>query len=98
LINRVLGIDEAVRCYHMIKFRVTHHGHPMVLVAQHVSEYTLGESDIEKEFVSDQNKTFVLHDSEGFAPGEIVAFNTVESFILQRCEKEQSKEHLHAIW
>ncbi|KXN83934.1 hypothetical protein AN958_00798 [Leucoagaricus sp. SymC.cos] len=53
----------------------------------HVSEFKPGEADIDHEFVSEQNQSFVLHDSEGFEPGDNSAFNTVEDFISRSTQE-----------
>ncbi|KIJ94960.1 hypothetical protein K443DRAFT_341282 [Laccaria amethystina LaAM-08-1] len=63
-----------------------------------VSQFKPGEADIEQEFVSEQNGSFVLHDSKGFEPGDTSAFNTVNEFILRRCDREELKDRIHAIW
>ncbi|KAI6011517.1 hypothetical protein EDC04DRAFT_771708 [Pisolithus marmoratus] len=50
-------------------------------------EQTLVEDDapeqagIEKELVSPQNATFVLHESEGFEPADCNNYNNVKSFL-----------------
>jgi hypothetical protein len=67
-------------------------------VAQLVSHIKPGEADIDKEFSSEQNKFFFLHDSKGFEPGDTTTFDIVTKFILERCEKEELKDRLHAIW
>lgn len=63
-----------------------------------VSTYTPGEADIDKEFVSDQNQYFVLHDSKGFEPGDNINFDLVARFLKERRRKEFLKDRLHAIW
>jgi len=57
-----------------------------------------GEADIEKEFTSQENKLFVLHDSEGFEPGNEKTFSTVDGFIRRRREASLVKDQLHAVW
>jgi len=63
-----------------------------------VSHGSAGESDIDKEFSSDQNPRFVLHDSQGFEPGEINNFGIVKDFINRRSNAERLEDRLHAIW
>ena len=54
-----------------------------------------GRSNIEVELVSPDNDRFILHDSEGFEPGELKNF---ENFIRARNGKEHIKDRIHAIW
>jgi hypothetical protein len=68
------------------------------LLGQNVSHGSAGESDIDKEFSSDQNPRFVLHDSQGFEPGEINNFGIVKDFINRRSNAERLEDRLHAIW
>ncbi|KAL0574213.1 hypothetical protein V5O48_007733 [Marasmius crinis-equi] len=64
-----------------------------------VSHELAGVSDINYEHTSVQNSRFILHDSQGFAHGEIDNFKTVESFIRERTDpKRPLKDRLHAIW
>ncbi|KDQ06233.1 hypothetical protein BOTBODRAFT_263641 [Botryobasidium botryosum FD-172 SS1] len=57
-----------------------------------------GVSDINEELTSPGNDRFVLHDSQGFEPGEIDNYNTVTTFIDQRVSQPHIKDQLHAIW
>jgi len=69
-----------------------------------VSHRKPGEADIEREFFSEQNEYFVLHDSKGFEPGDNAAFDTVSQFINKRSKKDRVedqvplKDQIHAIW
>jgi hypothetical protein len=63
-----------------------------------VSEYAPGEASIEQEFVSDENKYFVLHDSKGFEPGDNTNFDLAARFLNERHRKPLLKDRLHAIW
>ncbi|KAF9531333.1 hypothetical protein CPB83DRAFT_848858 [Crepidotus variabilis] len=63
-----------------------------------VSKYIPGESDIEQEYISDQNEYFVLHDSKGFEPGDTSTFNVACNFVSRRSEMKELKDRLHAIW
>ncbi|KAL0064121.1 hypothetical protein AAF712_008981 [Marasmius tenuissimus] len=64
-----------------------------------VSHELAGVSDINSEITSEQNSRFILHDSQGFAHGEVDNFKTVEKFIRDRTdEKKPLKDRLHAIW
>ena len=41
---------------------------------KHVSHHGPGKADINKEFCPNDNVRFILHDSEGFEPGEDAKF------------------------
>ncbi|KAF8879741.1 hypothetical protein BD779DRAFT_1125575 [Infundibulicybe gibba] len=64
----------------------------------HVSHDRAGVSSIHQEITSPKNKRFILHDSQGFAPGETENYNTVKNFILQRANMPDLSDRLHAIW
>ena len=63
-----------------------------------MSEYTPGEASIDQEFVSDENKYFVLHDSKGFEPGNNTNIELAVRFLRERHDKKLLKDRLHAIW
>ncbi|KAH9168558.1 hypothetical protein EDB89DRAFT_1991435 [Lactarius sanguifluus] len=63
-----------------------------------VSHLVVGQSDIRREYVSPRNKNFVLHDSEGFEPGDLEKFNIVCEFILERSKMENPEDRVHGIW
>jgi len=63
-----------------------------------VSHHGPGKADINKEFCPNDNVRFILHDSEGFEPGERAKFNTVMKFIEDRSKRPDPSERLHAIW
>ncbi|KAF8888607.1 hypothetical protein BD779DRAFT_1523915 [Infundibulicybe gibba] len=63
-----------------------------------VSRDRAGVSNIEQEITSDMNPRFILHDSQGFAAGEIENFITVKNFIERRARMPNIKDRLHAIW
>jgi hypothetical protein len=63
---------------------------------QEVSQYDPGRADIDREFTSDANKLFVLHDSKGFEPGDEVNFGIVRRFVEERnSESLDLKDRLH---
>ncbi|PPQ80109.1 hypothetical protein CVT25_001477 [Psilocybe cyanescens] len=65
----------------------------------HVAHNKPGESDIEQEFTSQENKFFVLHDSKGFEPGDVANFKTVHDFIERRSRWELPlKDRIHGVW
>lgn len=65
---------------------------------QQVSHGDPGKADINLEFFHDENAHFILHDSQGFEPGEDANFNIVKGFIEERSRMPQLKDRLHAIW
>ena len=65
---------------------------------KHVSHDGPGEADINFEFRHKDNDRFILHDSEGFEPGQDAKFNTVMGFIDDRSKRVSDSERLHAIW
>ncbi|KAH9033826.1 hypothetical protein EDB85DRAFT_1890099 [Lactarius pseudohatsudake] len=67
--------------------------------AAHVEDHKPGEADIQQGFVSQDNQFFVLHDSQGFEPGDLSNFETVRQFIRQRSGPEVPLgERIHALW
>ncbi|KAI9456039.1 hypothetical protein BJY52DRAFT_608525 [Lactarius psammicola] len=64
-----------------------------------VSHLETGVSDIEQEYVSPWNRQFVLHDSNGFEPGDLVNYEIVRQFILQRSNQGiPPEDRVHGIW
>ena len=63
-----------------------------------VEDWTSEYVDIEKEFTSQGNKLFALHDTVGFGPGNEESFTIVDKFIRERRKKTLLKDQLHAIW
>jgi len=64
-----------------------------------VSHDRPGKADINTEFRHSSNNRFILHDSEGFEPGEDAKFSTVKRFIEERTRSEMSPNaRLHVIW
>ena len=70
----------------------------LTLPRKHVSHDGPGKSDIDIGFCDKDNDLFILHDSEGFEPGENAKFNTVMNFIEERSKRPDLSERLHAIW
>jgi predicted GTPase len=64
----------------------------------HVSHGGPGKANINVGFRPNDNDRFILHDSEGFEPGEDAKFKTVMDFIDERSKKPDLGERLHAIW
>jgi hypothetical protein len=49
--------------------------------------------------VSLENQYFVLHDSQGFEPGDLSNFDTVRGFIQQRSHEDlPMKDRIHGLW
>jgi len=64
-----------------------------------VSHMETGISDIERAYVSPWNKQFILHDSNGFEPGDLVNFEIVREFVLRRSSPGTPPEdRVHGIW
>ncbi|KIM66452.1 hypothetical protein SCLCIDRAFT_1211206 [Scleroderma citrinum Foug A] len=57
-----------------------------------------GKAKIETPLYSKLNDLFVLHDSQGFEPGENNNLSNVKEFIERRKTHEDVKEQLHAVW
>ncbi|OAX32434.1 hypothetical protein K503DRAFT_606427 [Rhizopogon vinicolor AM-OR11-026] len=57
-----------------------------------------GEANINTEHISEQNDKFVLHDSNGFEPGEEHNVKIVRDFIQLRRHMEGLGDRLHAVW
>ncbi|KAJ7826412.1 hypothetical protein B0H13DRAFT_2440642, partial [Mycena leptocephala] len=56
-----------------------------------------GKADIETGFCPENNVHFILHDSQGFEPGETENFKKVETFIESRSKMPEIKDRLHAL-
>jgi hypothetical protein len=56
-----------------------------------------GVSDINHEIIPPDNEHFVLHDSQGFEPGEEDNFQIVRNFIESRGTMPDIKDKIHAI-
>jgi hypothetical protein len=65
---------------------------------KYVSHGGPGTADINVGFSPNDNDRFILHDSEGFEPGEDAKFKTVMDFIDERSKRPDLRERLHAIW
>ncbi|KAF8331196.1 hypothetical protein F5887DRAFT_1287007 [Amanita rubescens] len=57
-----------------------------------------GSANIDEGIASPHNKHLILHDSQGYEPGDIGKFGILERFITERSQKEPIAERLHAIW
>ncbi|KAG0698674.1 hypothetical protein DFH29DRAFT_940143 [Suillus ampliporus] len=67
-------------------------------INENVSAFERGKADINKELTAPQNKRFVLHDSEGFEPGDNSNFEAAKEFIRCRRERPELKDKIHAVW
>jgi len=63
-----------------------------------VEDHVAGDAVIAREFVSEENKHFVLHDSKGFEPGQLENFEIVRKFVEERSKKPLLKDRIHGIW
>ncbi|KAF8335282.1 hypothetical protein F5887DRAFT_614491 [Amanita rubescens] len=57
-----------------------------------------GAANINKGITSPYNKHLILHDSQGYEPGDKEKFNILENFITEQTKKQSPTERLHAIW
>ena len=57
-----------------------------------------GTASISEGITSEHNKHLILHDSEGYEPGNEEKFRTLEKFVLERSQTNSVAERLHAIW
>jgi len=62
------------------------------------SQYLPGKCNITDEIIPLEDDRFVLHDSQGFEPGEAANFKVVKSFVDKRAKKRDIKDQIHAIW
>lgn len=53
---------------------------------------------MEVPYTSVENPRLVLHDSEGFEPGNASNWETVEKFLVSRNENGEFRDRVHAIW
>ena len=65
---------------------------------QNVENHKAGVSDINKEIIAHENGRFVLHDSQGFEPGEVKNFQKVITFLQTRKGMVDVRDQVHAIW
>ena len=96
LVDRVFrfGEEKPVRSGNDFAFYL-----PGRLLTKTVEDWTPGQVDILKEFTSQGNVRFVLHDSEGFGPGNEESFTIVDTFIRERRKETlHPKDQLHVIW
>ncbi|KAJ6447859.1 hypothetical protein C8R45DRAFT_1115655 [Mycena sanguinolenta] len=63
-----------------------------------VSHRTPGVHDIDKPFSFPKNDRIIIHDSQGFEPGEEGNIQTVSDFIHRRSKMPALADQLHAIW
>ncbi|KAH9054717.1 hypothetical protein EDB87DRAFT_1580388 [Lactarius vividus] len=67
--------------------------------AAHVEDQKPGKANIRQELVSPENQYFVLHDSQGFEPGDLSNFETVRNFVQERSREELPlSEKIHGLW
>lgn len=99
MINKVFGIEKvedhvAVIHPYFLSNRSDANRSP----PQQVAHDGPGKADINVGFCPNDNDRFMLHDSEGFEPGEDIKFKTVKKFIEEQSKMPQLKDRLHAIW
>lgn len=57
-----------------------------------------GIHNIDVGFENDQYPGIIIHDSEGFQPGNPKEVNAFKDFIKRRSKHSEARENLHAIW
>lgn len=65
---------------------------------QKVSHFKAGSADINFEITSPDNDRFILHDSQGFEPGELKNLGIVKDFIRRRNMMPALQDKIHAVW
>ncbi|KAG6816801.1 hypothetical protein H0H87_002770 [Tephrocybe sp. NHM501043] len=59
---------------------------------------SIGNAEITREYIANNDTRFVIHDSEGFEAGSKAKWEKVEAFIKDRCnERRRLEDRLHAI-
>ncbi|KAF5344743.1 hypothetical protein D9758_015290 [Tetrapyrgos nigripes] len=56
-----------------------------------------GISNIEEEIISKENDRFVIHDSQGYEPGDPTKFQELQRFIEQRSGEAKPSDKIHII-
>ncbi|KAI6127408.1 hypothetical protein EDD16DRAFT_1473345 [Pisolithus croceorrhizus] len=93
LINRAFGVKKAVKP----SIRRSDISLLLTNFPQVSAHYRPGEANIETPLISPENTLFVLHDSQGFEPGEDTNYETAKRFILSR-RSGALGDRLHAVW
>ena len=57
-----------------------------------------GVSNIDTEITASENGRFVMHDSQGFEPGEGENFRKVVDFLKARKDMPNVRDQVHAVW
>ncbi|KAF8346248.1 hypothetical protein F5887DRAFT_916923 [Amanita rubescens] len=60
--------------------------------------FEAGAANINAGFTSPHNECLIVHDSEGYEPGDEEKFRILEKSITERSQKETIGERFHAIW
>lgn len=64
-----------------------------------IADGRAGTANINREYISDDNPYFALHDSNGFEPGSTEHWTVIETFIRQRSQKNLPfDQRIHALW
>ncbi|KAG9310016.1 hypothetical protein JVU11DRAFT_10051 [Chiua virens] len=64
----------------------------------HPSETARGSAEIDREFISQTNERFAVHDSLGFEAGDEGKMRLVKDFVKRRQVMPRLEDQLHAIW
>ena len=80
-----------------LSFALDHRSH---LYPQEVCHDDAGKADIEQEFTSKNDERFILHDSQGYEPGNYKVCEILDKFIKERGpdSKRPIAEKIDVIW
>ncbi|KII91522.1 hypothetical protein PLICRDRAFT_511021 [Plicaturopsis crispa FD-325 SS-3] len=67
-------------------------------IKMNVSHNAAGVSDIEKEYLYPDNDRLVVHDSQGYEPGDTENYDRVINFVNERSTKPNLADRVHVIW
>ncbi|KAL4063061.1 hypothetical protein V8B97DRAFT_2087741 [Scleroderma yunnanense] len=70
----------------------------LLIIGKRPAHEERGKANIETPLYSELNEHFVLHDSNGFEPGENNNLADVKRFIERRKTHSDVNEQLHAVW
>jgi predicted GTPase len=72
--------------------------HRLLNYVQDVKDNQAGSADINHGITTEHNKHLILHDSQGYEPGDEKKFKVLENFIVERSLKKHVGDRIHAIW
>ncbi|KII91637.1 hypothetical protein PLICRDRAFT_173456 [Plicaturopsis crispa FD-325 SS-3] len=63
-----------------------------------ISNKTAGKADIRTEYKYPDNERLVVHDSQGYEPGNAENYNTIVEFIRERSAMPNPDDRIHVLW